>query len=60
MFTINCTADQFNTIKGSLEYFAELPWWDIEPDQLAEIKAALKAVRAAKWNEQQQTAAASI
>ena len=46
--TIHCTPAQFETIKSSLEYFADLPWWDIEPEQLAEVKEALKAVYAAE------------
>lgn len=48
MITINCTPEQFETIKNSLEYFADLPWWDIEPEQLAEVKEALNAVYAAE------------
>ena len=47
-FTITCSAAQFETIKSSLEYFADLPWWDIEPEQLEEVKEALKAVYAAE------------
>ena len=48
MFTINCTAEQFATIKNALEYFADLPWWDIEEEQLEEVKEALKAIHAAE------------
>ena len=46
--TIRCTAAQFETIKNALEYFADLPWWDIEEEQLEEVKEALKAVKAAR------------
>lgn len=46
--TIICTAEQYETIKQSLEYFAELPWWDIEEEDREKIKDALKAVCAAE------------
>ena len=38
---------QYNTIKESLEYFASLPYWDIEEEVLKEVKQALKAVKEA-------------
>lgn len=46
--TISCTEKQYEVIKDSLEYFAKLPWWDIEDEQREEIIDALQAVLAAE------------